>query len=92
MPQLYRTLLAAGAGKMTGYMLTDEGNARFRKRITSADEAEAAGEDYKILDYLYRHGSAPMDDIAYHTGLSRNQVTAQLTVFLSHGLVEGTNV
>ncbi|HEY97943.1 MAG TPA: winged helix-turn-helix domain-containing protein [Dehalococcoidia bacterium] len=92
MPQLYRTLLAAGAGKMTGYMLTDEGTARFRKRIASADEAEAAGEDYKILNYLYRHGSAPLEDIAYYTGLSRNQVMAQMTVFLSHGLVEGTTV
>lgn len=77
---------------MTGYMLTNEGTARFRKRITSADEAEAAGEDYKILDYLYRHGSAPLEDIANYTGLSRNQVNAQLTVFLSHGLVEGTTV
>jgi len=56
----------------------------------SADEAEAGGEGDKILNYLYDHGGAPLDDIAYHTGLSRNQVTAQISVFLSHGLVEGT--
>ena len=75
---------------MAGYMLTNEGNARFRKRKVSADEAEAGGEGYKILNYLYDHGGAPLDDIASHTGLSRNQVTAQISVFLSHGQVEGT--
>lgn len=77
---------------MTGYMLTNEGTARFRKRRVSADGAEAAEEGYKILGYLYDHGGAPLDDIARYTGLTRNQVTAQLAVFLSHGLVEGTNV
>lgn len=77
---------------MTGYMLTYEGNSRFRKRITSADEAETAEESYIILDYLYRHGGASLEDIARHTGLSRNQVNTQLAVFLSHGLVEGTTV
>ncbi len=75
---------------MTGYMLTNEGNARFRKRKVSADEAEAGGEGYKVLNYLCDHGGARLDDIAYHTGLSRNQVNTQLAVFLSHGLIEGT--
>ena len=73
-------------------MLTNEGNARFRKRKVSADDAEAGEEGYKILGYLYDHGGAPLDEIARYTGLSRNQVTEQLTVFLSHGLVEGTTV
>lgn len=73
-------------------MLTNEGTARFRKRKVSADEAETAEEGYKILGYLYDHGSAPLEDIAYYTGLSRNQVMAQLSVFLSHGLVEGTTL
>ncbi|MBA7659680.1 hypothetical protein ES703_67669 [subsurface metagenome] len=75
---------------MSGYMLTNEGNARFRKRKVSADEAEAGEDGYKILDYLFDHGGAPLEDIARYTGLSRNQVTAQVSVFLSHGLVEGT--
>ena len=75
---------------MAGYMLTNEGNARFRKRKVSADEAEAGGEGYKILNYLYDHGGAPLEDIAYHTGLSRSQVNTQLAVLLSHGQVEGT--
>jgi transcription initiation factor IIE alpha subunit len=75
---------------MAGYMLTNEGNARFRKRKVSADEAEAGGEGYKILDYLCDHGGATLDDIAYHTGLSRNQVNTQLAIFLSHDLIEGT--
>ena len=77
---------------MTGYMLTNEGNARFRKRKVSADDAEAGEKGYKILDYLYNHGGAPLEDIAHYTGLSRNQVNTQLAVFLSHGLVEGTTV
>ena len=75
---------------MTGYMMTNEGNARFRKRKLSADEVEAGEVGYKILDYIFDHGGASLDDIARHTGLSRNQVTAQIAVFLSHGLVEGT--
>ena len=73
---------------MTGYMLTNEGTARFRKRKAAAEEAGEEG--YEILNYIYEHGGAPLQDIAYHTGLSRNQVTAQISVFLSHGMVEGT--
>ncbi len=75
---------------MTGYMLTNEGTARFRKRKVSADEAEATEDGYKIQSYLYNHGGAPLEDIAYHTGLSRSQVNMQISIFLSHGLVEGT--
>ena len=60
--------------------------------MASADEAETAEESYRILEYLYAHGAAPLEDIARHTGLSRNQVNTQLAVFLSHGLVEGTTV
>jgi DNA-binding transcriptional ArsR family regulator len=74
---------------MASYMLTNEGTARFRKRKAAADEAEAGEEGYKIQSYLYEHGGAAVEDIARHTGLSRNQVMAQISVFLSHGLVEG---
>ena len=74
---------------MARYTLTGEGRARFRRRKISA-EAEVAGmEGYVVLDYLYEHGAATVEEIADYTGLSRGHVTDKLLVYINHDLVEG---
>ena len=75
---------------ITGYMLTNEGVARFRKRKAMLGEDQAREEGYDILDYLYEHGGASVDNIVRHTGMTRSEVTQKLSTYLSHGLVEGT--
>lgn len=77
---------------MTGYMLTYEGNSRFRKRKSLTGEDQTRDEGFEILEYLFDYGAASMDDLIRHTGLNRDQVNTQLAVFLSHGLVEGATV
>jgi DNA-binding MarR family transcriptional regulator len=74
---------------ITGYMLTNEGVARFRKRKALTGEDQVHEEGYDILNYLYEYGGAPLEEIIRYTGLPRSKVTQQLSVFLSHGLVEG---
>ena len=46
-------------------------------------------EGYEVLDFLYRHGGATVEEIENYTGLSRVKVTDKLSTFIHHGLVEG---
>lgn len=72
---------------MDRYMMTTEGRAKFRRTRATVDKAEMT-EGHKILDYLFEHGADTIDEIGTSTGLSRDQVVAQLQVFMNHGFVE----
>ena len=73
---------------MNRYALTNEGIARFRRRKVSVNAEMARMEGYEILDYLYEHGAATVEEIGNYTGLSRSQVINKLSVFINHGSVE----
>ena len=47
-------------------------------------------EGYEIIDYLYEHGGATLEEISDHTGLSHGQVMEKLLSFMNRGLVEGS--
>jgi DNA-binding MarR family transcriptional regulator len=75
---------------MDRYMLSDEGRARFRRIKTSGDrDANFKIRDYEILDYLYRHEFATVEEIAESTGLSPGQVGEKLMNFLNRGYIKG---
>jgi transcription initiation factor IIE alpha subunit len=76
---------------MAGYTLTNEGIARSRKRKMSVKAEMASIEGYEVLDYLYDHGAATLEEISDHTGLSHGQVVEKLILFMNHGLVEGSS-
>ena len=73
---------------MDGYMLSKEGRARFRGIKTSVNIEHASMEGYEVLDYLYEHGAATVEEIENYAGLSRGQVTDKLWGFISRGYVE----
>jgi DNA-binding MarR family transcriptional regulator len=78
---------------MEKYTLSIEGRARFKRMRISVDSGVEMGiaktEGYLVLDYLYEHGSATVEEIEKYTGLSRDKVTSELSTFIHHGLVEG---
>ena len=74
---------------ISGYMLTNEGVARFRKRKAMLGEDQSREEGYDILSYLYEYGGASLEEIIRYTGLPRGEVMQKLSTYLSHGLVEG---
>ena len=70
-------------------MLTSEGVARFRKRKVLTAEGQGREQGYDILNYLYEHGGASLEEIISYTGLTRGDVMQKISTYLSHGLVEG---
>jgi DNA-binding MarR family transcriptional regulator len=72
---------------MDRYMLSNEGRAKFRRMRTSSDSA-AKIENYEILNYLYEHGAATVEDIENRTGLSLDQVMNKLSTLIYHGYIE----
>ena len=75
---------------MDRYVLNDEGRARFRRIKANADrEAKVNTQGYEVLDYLYEHEPATIEEIANSTGLSRGQVGDELMVFVIRGFVKG---
>ena len=73
---------------MDRYTLSYEGRARFKRRKISVNLGMARMEGYEILDYLYEHGPGSVEEIRNHTGLSWEQVSDKLGVFIHHGFVE----
>jgi hypothetical protein len=71
---------------MDKYLLSAEGNARFKRMRVSG---ETAFEGSEILAYLYDHGSSTIDELTEHTGLTRAKLTELILSFIHHGLVEG---
>ena len=74
---------------ITGYMLTNEGVARFRKKKLMLGEDQTREQGYDILNYLYEQGGASLEEIIRYTELPRGDVIRILSTYLNHGLVEG---
>jgi len=73
---------------MDRYMLSNEGRARFKRKKISVDIGMDKIEGYEVLDYLYEHGAATVEEIENYTGLSWSQVVDKLSTFIHHGFVE----
>jgi DNA-binding MarR family transcriptional regulator len=74
---------------MDRYTLTYEGRARFKRtRVRMDMEGEEKKEGFEVLDYLYEHGAAAMEEIEKDTGLSYVQIMAELEDLLAWGFVE----
>ena len=74
---------------MDRYILSNEGRARFKRMKISVNIAGVAKMGgYEVLDYLYEHGAATVEEIENYTGLSWNQVVDRLSVLIHHGYVE----
>ena len=76
---------------MTGFRLSTEGKARFRRMRLSPDEPASRIEGFEILDYLFEHGSETIEGITDHTGLSWHEAWNKLLGLLVHGYIEGTS-
>ena len=75
---------------MDRYTLTYEGRARFkRSKIRMNIEGEGKIEGYEVLDYLYEHEHATVEEIENSTGLSWSQTVERLMEFVNRGCVEG---
>ena len=78
-----------GDEQMDRYTLSNEGRARFRRTKIGVDiEGEAKREGYEVLDYLYEHGAATVEEIENYTGLSGGQVGEKIWEFINRGNVE----
>jgi DNA-binding MarR family transcriptional regulator len=74
---------------MDSYLLSYEGRARFKRTKISVEiEGKVKMEGYEILDYLYEHGAATVEEIENHTGLSWGEVADKLGLFIHSGYVE----
>jgi len=73
---------------MGKFTLSIEGRARLKRRKISVDMGMSKIEGYEVLDYLYEHGAATVEEIENYTGLSRSQVVDKLLTFIHHGFVE----
>ena len=73
---------------MTRYTLTNEGKARFKRMKIKVNTAMAKMEGYEVLDYLYEHGAATVEEIENYTGLSGGQVSENIWAFIHRGYVE----
>ena len=72
---------------MDRYKLSHEGRARFRG-IKTGDTGTARMEGYEVLNYLYEHGPATVEELEDYAGLSRAQVTDKLWAFINRGYVD----
>ena len=62
---------------MDRYTLTFEGRMRFRRMMARVGtESWEGAEDYEVLNFIYEHGSATLEEIAQHARLSWDQTTA----------------
>jgi DNA-binding MarR family transcriptional regulator len=74
---------------MDRYKLTSEGRMRFRRMEIRANvEDSFSSDDYTLLDFIYKQGSATLEAIAGHTGLSWDQTTNRLLALMYHGFIE----
>jgi transcription initiation factor IIE alpha subunit len=73
---------------MDRYTLTEEGRARSRRRIISESAETASMEGNEILDFLYEHGAATVEELVEFTGMTRFHVMDKILLYLNHGLIE----
>jgi DNA-binding MarR family transcriptional regulator len=74
---------------MDRYILSDEGRARFRRIKMSGEVTKADMQGYEVLDYLYEHEPATVNEIAGFTRLPRSQVEDELMIFVTRGFIKG---
>jgi hypothetical protein len=75
---------------MERYTLTFEGRARLRRTETRANiDASADTEDFRLLHYLYVHGSATVEEIESCTGLPWDEAINKISVLMNRGDIEG---
>jgi hypothetical protein len=73
---------------MDRYTLTFEGRNKFaRTKIRMAAE-EKTIEGFEILDFLYEHGAASIEEIAEHTELHYDEVVHKMESFMPWGYLE----
>jgi DNA-binding MarR family transcriptional regulator len=73
---------------MDRYMLTSEGRTKFTRTKIRMSAEEVTMEGFDILDYLYEHGAATVEEIEKHTGLSYGQVVHKIESFIPWGYIE----
>jgi hypothetical protein len=74
---------------MDRYTLSNEGRARFKRtKISMNMEGKGLVAGYEVLDYLFEHGAATIEEIERHTGLPYEQVVNRLGDFISWGYIE----
>jgi DNA-binding MarR family transcriptional regulator len=73
---------------MDRYMLTSEGRTKFKRTKIRMSAEEQTMEGFDILDYLYEHGAATVEEIEKHTGLSYGQVVHKIESFIPWGYIE----
>ncbi len=75
---------------MERYTLTYEGRARFRRMETRTKvDTSAITEDFKILQYLYAHGSASIEEIEDYLELSWSETVNEIARLVNRGYIEG---
>ena len=73
---------------MDRYMLTSEGRTKFKRTKIRMSAEEQTMDGFDILDYLYEHGAATVEEIEKHTGLSYGQVVHKIESFIPWGYIE----
>jgi DNA-binding MarR family transcriptional regulator len=73
---------------MDKYMLSSEGRTKFKRTKIRMSAEEQTMEGFDILDYLYEHGAATVEEIEKHTGLSYGQVVHKIESFIPWGYIE----
>jgi DNA-binding MarR family transcriptional regulator len=73
---------------MDRYMLTSEGRTKFARTKIRMSAEEQTMEGFDILDYLYEHGAATIEEIEEHTGLHYDQVVHKIESFIPWGYIE----
>ena len=74
---------------MERFTLTFEGRARFKRtKIRMEIEKTDRMEGYEILDYLYEHGAASLEEIEKHTGLSYDRLVHKIESLMPWGYIE----
>ncbi len=75
---------------MDRYTLTSEARARLREMETRANiDKSADTQDFRLLHYLYVHGSATIEEIESQTGLAWDEVVNEISTLMSRGYIEG---
>ena len=73
---------------MDRYTLTSEGRSKFTRTKIRMSAEEQTMEGFDILDYLYEHGAATIEEIEEHTGLHYDQVVHKIESFMPWGYIE----
>ena len=75
---------------MDRYTLTVEAMARLREMETRVNiDKSADTADFKLLHYLYVHGSATIEEIEAYTGLPWDEAVNEISTLMNRGYIEG---